>query len=161
MNRPTILDLFQQSLDLTKQLLADVPDERWAEQPHGLPNHPAWTVAHLCTGLGLLIHLLGGESLTPADWPDRYGPGTQPTADLAAYPPREELLSVLERSHARVAELLPGVPEERFADPPPEPLRAFAPTLGHIVTYLLLCHGPTHNGQLTAWGRVSGYQAIT
>ena len=161
MTRQTLLDQFQQSLEMTEASVADVADERWAEQPRGLANHPAWTVGHLCVALGFLIGILGGESPVPGDWGAKHGTGTQPMGERDHYAAGDELMGMLRMCHARVEALVRGADEATFAALPPESIRAFTPTVGHITAYMLLSHGAAHNAQLGQWRRLAGFEPIS
>src|SRR5438045_353633 len=83
-------------------LVDDLPDERMAEQPGGIVNHPAWQLGHLAFVLDRLIGMLGGAA-TLESWKDIYGPGTEPRSDRAAYAAKAELICVLDERRAELA----------------------------------------------------------
>ncbi len=140
-----------------EQLLADVPDERWAEQPAGIRNHPAWTVGHLCVGHNLVLSMLGGEGAAPAEWAETMDYGTMPVGDRAAYPDGSTLLDAYRQGHdALVAAVESTTAGALAAEMPIEAYRSFFPTIGHVVSYFLLTHEPTHFGQVVAWKRAAG-----
>ena len=144
----------QQQLE---QTLADVPDERWAEQPAGIRNHPAWTVGHLCCGQNLLLTMLGEKPTSPASWNETMDYGTTPVADRAAYPDSATLLEHYAKGHQAIASAVQNASPETFAaQTPMEALRDFFPTVGHVASYMLLVHEATHFGQLLPWKRAAG-----
>src|SRR4051812_35091605 len=51
-----------------RTLVADVADERMAEQPLPGVNHPAWILGHLAFSADRARWLLGGEKEMPAAW---------------------------------------------------------------------------------------------
>jgi hypothetical protein len=156
MNNEILLKYFADTLASIEQLLADVPAERLAEQPAGLPNHPAWTLAHLCVGHGFALSMLGQPPLCPEAWQANTGPGSKPAADRAQYPDKAEALAVLRQQHAALTAAVRAAKPEAFDAPTPERVRPFAPTVGHVVAYMLACHENNHLGQLQAWKRAAG-----
>ena len=152
-----ILGLYASTLKDTEELVKDIDDARFAEQPAGIRNHPAWTLGHLVvSGNFILIQL----DEPPIQLPESYGklfpPGTQPTADRSVYPSKQELLTHLRAVHAAVANAVPRKHEAYFDKPTPEKFRAFVPTRGQLILYLLASHEPGHLGQLIAWRRAAG-----
>jgi uncharacterized damage-inducible protein DinB len=155
------LGLFASSLKDAIDAVADIDDARLSEQPGGLVNHPAWTLGHLCSAAGFILFLL--EEADPASTPQmhpnylaKFGPGSTPTADRSHYPAKAELLESLASLHARVDAAVRAKHETYFPKPSPEKFRAFAPTVGRIVMYLLATHEPYHLGQLSQWKRAAG-----
>ncbi len=62
-----MLYLWNSNHHYAHQLLDAIPEEKMADQPAGLPNHPAWTLAHLSIAANyMLIPALGGK---PIDLP--------------------------------------------------------------------------------------------
>ena len=156
MNPVTLLDLFADSLRFLREALADIPDARAAEQRAGAVNHPAWTMMHVCVANDFLLHLLGHERLCPADWAALAAPGSTPRPDRAAYPPLAAMLDVLTRQHERIDAAVRAAGPEVFAADPPESIRAFAPTIGHMAAYMLVAHENYHLAQIAVWKRVVG-----
>lgn len=78
----------------------DVPESRMTEQPGTLINHPAWTLSHLNAYAGSLLSVLDDPSVPPAMADaemERYGYGTTPANDRAAYATKRELLDRFSR----------------------------------------------------------------
>ncbi len=154
MNREIALHFFAASLHDLEKLLKDVPEARWAEQPAGVRNHPAWTLGHLCCGHHHTLSILGQEPACPASWLTTMDMGTSPVADPSVYPSADELWSVHRSGHQRVAKAVRSASDETLSSVfPIEAWRSFVPTIGHLVAYMLLSHEPTHHGQLVAWKR--------
>lgn len=152
-----VLALFAASLKDVEDAVKTLPDERMAEQPYGVRNHPAWTVGHLVVSADYIARLLGEATAdVPAGYPVLFRPGTTPMADRSAYPSRDELLSRLRAVHAAADAAVRHSYVARAGDPPPEELRGFAPTVGRIVTFLLAAHEPYHVGQLMVWRKAAG-----
>ncbi len=160
---PTIeilLNIFSGTLTHIGEAVSDIPESRMAEQPLGLANHPAWTLSHLCAAAGLILTLLdeAGDDVAAAEF-ERFGPGSVPLSDPALYIAKPEALAKLADRHAHAARAVRAKHAEHFHRLPPEKLRAFAPTIGRIVVYLLAAHESYHLGQLMQWRRAAGIGA--
>jgi hypothetical protein len=137
----------------------DVPDSRMIEQPGTIVNHPAWTLSHLNAYSGMLLSLLDDPSV-PAAMADaemeRYGYGTTPVVDLAAYATKRELLEQFKARNARIAAVVAERHADYFPRASPAKFRAYSPTIGQIAITLLVAHPPHHLGQLKQWRRAVG-----
>ena len=51
-----------------RSLVKDLTDEQMVAQPHGVVNHPAWTLKHLASSANYVAKTLGLESTFPPDW---------------------------------------------------------------------------------------------
>lgn len=139
-----------------QMMLADIADERMAEQPLPGVNHPAWIVGHLAYSADGVLVLLGGEKPPQGKW-NLYEPGSKPTTARNDYPPKEELLALWEQGFARAREAAAGATAEQIAGPNPNPmLREALPTVEDAVTFLLTAHLGAHLGQLATWRRMIG-----
>ncbi len=144
------------------QLLEAIPEEKMADQPAGLPNHPAWTIAHLSiSGNYLLIPALGGKPLDLPGWDQKYGYGSKPSNDRSLYPAKTELLHVYDEVHRIVAD---GI-QNSFDNivgvvTPDEGMRSYFPTLDKMVAYMTSIHEANHLGQLSDWRRAMGMKSV-
>ena len=152
--RNAILTLFTHTLDQCRTLVADVPDDRFAEMPHANAKHPGWVLGHLACASGYAAAILKGEEHmegVPEAWAASCM-SAGPTASRGAYGSKDELLSHLERTHALAAERFLAAPERALAEPfPKEEYRPFWPTVGDSMAYLLAHHEGYHLGQLSMW----------
>lgn len=157
---PTIqvmLDVFGNHLTWLVEAVADIPDSRFAEQPQGVRNHPAWTLSHLSSVLGFLLKLLDESEGASTDEEDKqYGGGSIPTTDRSQYLSKDALLNTLRHRHELVESAVRAKHRDYFARETPEALRAFAPTIGRIAFFLLASHESYHLGQLMQWRRAAG-----
>lgn len=136
----------------------DVPESRMTEQPGPIVNHPAWTLSHLNAYAGSLLSMLEDPSVPTADGElERYGYGTTPVADRAAYLTKRELLDRFSERSARLAAVVAASHADHFPRPSPERFHPYAPTIGHIAITLLVAHPPHHLGQLKQWRRAAGF----
>lgn len=153
-----VLNSYRLTLEYLHRLVADLPDERLARQPHGVVNHPAWIIGHLTHSCEAIAGELGLSSWLPDDWSRQFGTGSVPTADRSAYPAKAELLAALSDAQARVSDRLVVLGEAGMEVPlPDERYRAIFPTVGHAVVHILGGHAAMHEGQVSAWRRAAGY----
>ena len=130
------------------------------EQPHGVVNHPAWSLGHLAVASGHLGQQLGLPSDLPAGWEDPFKTGGIPSPDKGRFPGKDDILRVLAEQHARVAQSLSDVDPAVLARPHPnEKRRAHFPTVGDFVIFLMTAHEMDHLGQIAAWRRAMGIGA--
>ncbi len=158
---PSVLHNYAFNLSYTQMLYGDLPDERMAEQPSGIVNHPAWTLGHLVTGSAFAVRLCGGEPELPEGWMEKFGRGSTPVDDRAAYPSKAVLLGGLEALHEQVSTALADVDPALFGQPlPDEEFAQIMPTIGDGLTFILVAHEATHLGQVCAWRRAIGLPSV-
>lgn len=160
-DRETILAAFRFTLIYAEKLAADLADEELARLPHAGMNHAAWVLGHVALGSDLVALLLGQPTLTDKVWMARFGPGSTPVSDRAEYPSKDELLATMRRTHARAIELLAQATAEQLDSP--NPTQFFPtefPTVGALITHLMTTHAALHLGQLSAWRRALGKDAV-
>jgi hypothetical protein len=141
------------------EAVEDIPDSRMTEQPGTIVNHPAWTLSHLNAYAGLLLSMLDDPSVRGATADaemERFGYGTTPVPDRAAYATKRELLDRFRERTARVAAVVAEKHSDYFPRPSPEKFHPYSPTIGHIAITLLVTHPPHHLGQLRQWRRAAG-----
>ncbi len=139
----------------------DVPDERLAEQPAGVVNHAAWTLGHLVWGCHQDLVELGGVSDLPESWTTLFGTGSTPQAEREVYPDRETLVASLHGARAAlVAALERAGPDGMERAVSVEMIRPYLPTVGHLVTQIVVAHTAYHVGQLSIWRRAMGFGGV-
>lgn len=152
-----LLDVFSDHLNWLEEAVRDIPDARFAEQPNGVRNHPAWTLSHLNSSIGFLLKLLGETQGASSDVEDKqYGNGSIPSTDRLQYLSKVELLQTLKHRHEIVDAAVRSKHEAYFEREAPETLREFSPTIGRIAVFLLSSHESYHLGQLMQWRRAAG-----
>jgi hypothetical protein len=141
------------------EAVEDVPESRMAEQPGTIVNHPAWTLSHLNAYTGVLLSMLDDPSVSPptADAEmERFGYGTTPVPDRAAYATKRELLDRFKGRNTRLAAVVAEKHADYFRKPSPEKFHPHSPTIGLIAITLLVAHPPHHLGQIRQWRRAAG-----
>ena len=150
------------NLGYAKRLVRDLSDDQMCAQPHGLVNHPAWSLGHLAVASAHLGKELGASYDLPAGWEDTFKTGGIPSPDKRLFPGKDDLLRVLAEHHAGVAQRLPDVDPAMLARPHPhEKRRAHFPTVGDFAIFLMTAHEMDHLGQIAAWRRAMGLGAAT
>lgn len=153
----TILNIHAMIARFLADAVEDVPESRMTEQPGSIVNHPAWTLSHLNAYAATLLTMFDDPAAPDADAEmERYGYGTTPVRDPAAYATKQALLAQFRDRNARLAALVATKHADYFPLPAPAKFQPHAPTLGHITSTLLVAHPPHHLGQLRQWRRAAG-----
>lgn len=155
-----ILDIHAMINGFLIQAVEDIPDARMTEQPGTIVNHPAWTISHLNAYSGVLLTMLDDPSVPATDAEmHRFGHGTTPVPDPAAYATKRELLDQFKDRAARLAAIVAAKHVDYFPRRSPDKFHPYSPTIGHIAITLLVAHPPHHLGQLRQWRRAAGIAA--
>jgi hypothetical protein len=151
---PEILASYALNLNKVREIVKDLSCAEMVAQPVGAPNHAAWTIGHLVYSAERIGGELGLEPWLPEDWAKRFGTGSAPVGDPAAYPDKESLLGSLDDAQKRLTERLRAMTDEDMNQPLPDVRhRKTFPTLGHAVLHILSSHSAFHVGQLAVWSR--------
>ena len=152
-----VLHVYKMNLGYAKRLVADMSADQMCEQPHGLVNHPAWSLGHLALATDHVGQALGLSSDLPAGWADTYKAGATPSPDKGLYPSKDDLVRVMEQQHARVAQALSAADPASLAQPlSNEKMRAHFPPVGDFAGFVMTAHEMDHLGQIAAWRRAMG-----
>jgi hypothetical protein len=152
-----VLHVHSLNLGFAKRLVSDLSDEQMCAQPHGVVNHPAWSLGHLVVAADYLATLLGLSSEIPAGWTDTFKTGGTPSPDRTLFPEKNEILRVLDRQHTRLAQALADAdPAVLARQHPHERHRSHFPTVGDFAIFLMTAHEMDHLGQIAAWRRAMG-----
>lgn len=146
-----------------RALTADLEDARLAEQPFPGMNHPAWTLGHLAIGTGYAVRLLGQTPSCPSEWFSAFGPGSSVKPERAMYPSKDDLIGAIEAGHRELLAALPTADLARMKEPHKvtfDLIRTHLPTVGDLITHLVISHPMAHLGQLTMWRRLIGLPHI-
>lgn len=144
-------------LGYLRMLLADVPDERLAEQPVPGVNPPAWILGHLAFSADRGRWLLGLEPECPADWPSTFGPGSKPLGSRGDYPTLDVLLKAVEDGFEHLRDQVVSATADQLAQPNPHPrMNDALPMVQDGLDFLLTGHLGVHLGQLATWRRMIG-----
>lgn len=146
----------------TLTLVEDLSEAQLCCQSRPGENHPAWILGHLLLGDAYLLFLLGVQEL-PTDFAEllvKYGPGTPSLPAPEHYSDKATLVERLSRTNTLRLEAIRLMKAEDFARPVPDEVLAQAqPTIGHHLLALVF-HEGQHGGQLAAWRKAQGLDAI-
>lgn len=161
-----LLFTYRFNLDRGQTLVRDLSAEQMVRQPHGVVNHPAWTLGHLAQASNQLAVALGLESTFPAAWKEAFRTGATPNSDVAAYPAKDALLAEFAAQHERVSNVFeaaePTALDATLArEHPNERTRQRFPTVGDYAIFLITSHEGSHLGQIAAWRRAMGLGSAT
>lgn len=160
-DRETILAAFRFTQSYAEKLAADINEDEMARLPQRGMNHAAWLLGHVALGADFVALLLGQSMVTEETWMATFGPGSTPTDDRAKYPSKDQLLATMRATHDRAIKLLSQATQAQLDAPNqtkffPEEF----PTVGALITHLMTTHAALHLGQLSAWRRSMGKNAV-
>lgn len=152
-----MLHAYDLQLNIAKRLVSDIPDDQMCAQPNGLVNHPTWSLGHLVMSANGVGKMIGIEPTAPEGWGELFKAGGTPSGDRAGYPSKAELLAELGKVHESWKAALPSVDAAALdAEHPDEKTRAYFPTVGAMVAFIMTSHEMDHLGQVAAWRRAVG-----
>ena len=155
-----VLHVYAMNLRFAGRLVADLSDDQMCAQPHGVVNHPAWSLGHLAVAADHLGTVMGLSSALPAGWSDTFKTGGTPSADATAFPRKDEILAVMVQQHARIAQAVSDADPAALTQPHPnDKSRGHFPTVGDYAVFLMTAHEMDHLGQIAAWRRAMGLAA--
>ena len=157
-----VLHSFAYALDYLREQLEGFTPAQMVAQPNGIANHPAWVVGHLAFTCQMLGEVIGVPPWLPAGWEKRFGPGSVPVADVAAYETKEQALAILTDAQSRITRGVKALDDAQLDQPFPDPSYLYVfPTVRHALTQVLVGHTSMHVGQLTVWRRAMALPAMS
>jgi uncharacterized damage-inducible protein DinB len=145
----------------SERLLADFKSpEQWVFQVHPSCNHALWFVGHMAQSDNFFLSLVApGREIDLPDFQAKFGMGSQPQADPAAYPSAESLLRVMRERREAFLQALSTMDDDDLARKLPAGTPDFLSDVGSVYE-LAIWHEGQHNGQLTVARRALGYQPL-
>src|SRR3954453_4127212 len=107
------------NLGFATRMVKDLSDDQMCAQPHGVVNHPAWSLGHLAVAADHLGKVMGLSSELPAGWTDIFKTGGAPAGDKTLLPAKEEILGVMAQQHARIVDAVSKADATALAQPHP------------------------------------------
>jgi uncharacterized damage-inducible protein DinB len=146
---------------MTERLLADFQSpEQWVHQVHPNCNHALWFAGHMATTDNFLLSLVAPErAKLPDGFQAKFGVGSQPTNDPAAYPPSESVLATMRERRSALLNTLEEFSDEELSRKTPAGAPEFLPDFGSVFE-LAVWHEGLHAGQLTVVRRALGYPPV-
>jgi uncharacterized damage-inducible protein DinB len=145
----------------SERLLADFKTpEEWTYQVHPACNHALWFAGHMATSDNFFLSLVAPEKVVPLpDFQAKFGMGSQPTSDPAAYPPAAPVLESMRERRRTLLEVLAGMNDEALAKKTPPGAPDFLPDIGSVFE-MAIWHEGQHSGQLTVARRALGHKPL-
>lgn len=154
-----VMFVYDFNLRHARHLVSDLTPEQCVVQPGNLRNHVAWTIGHLALASEVVALEFDAEPIFPEAWMPRFMPGAEIVGGVDAWPSMAELLSQLERSHERLAALIPTLSAEALAAPTRmEMVQYKFAEVGRFATYVMTAHEGLHLGQIADVRRALGLQ---
>lgn len=146
----------------TARLVEDMRDAPLTQPTSQGGNHPLWVLGHLAVIEGAIPQILFGEKNPVEHWMPLFGSGTQPTADVGAYPPFDEVLTTFRGLRAKTLKLLDEIGDAGLDRVPKEIPPGFEDamrTFGQTFLVVTL-HQMVHYGQIADARRVAGRKPL-
>ncbi|RMF79602.1 MAG: DinB family protein [Planctomycetota bacterium] len=131
------------------RLAEDIPAESRTHQPVPGANHLMWVLGHLATTDDYFLSKLSGRPQKfDEEWLAKFWMGSTPRADVADYPPYQQLVDIAKERRAALTDYLRSLSDEQLAAAMPEGIASFAPSVAALPA-CLAAHEGLHSGQLT------------
>jgi uncharacterized damage-inducible protein DinB len=145
----------------SERLLADFrTPQQWTFQVHPTCNHALWFVGHMATSDNFFLSLVAPEKARQLpDYQARFGMGSQPTSDPAAYPSPESVQDVMRERREVLLSVLDRMNEEDLARKTPDGAPEFLPDVASVFE-LAVWHEGQHSGQLSIARRALGHKPL-
>ncbi len=152
----------RQQLRLVTMLAQDFDEAHYTQAVAGAKNPPAFILCHLCVSTDFLLSRMGKPTYCPANWRENFGPTCKPENVKIPYPPKAEVLAILEKAMLAAGAAATEVTPEFAAQPHNIPFLAGSPivTNGDFITLLLASHPALHGGQLSVMRRQLGFPPL-
>lgn len=151
-----IADATAGNLEMLKMLLADFSDAEMVVRPCPGANHAIWQLGHLIGSETFMVGACGGKVVElPAGFNEKYGKEGAKKDDPKSFGTKAELLELFGRVRGATVSWIRSLTEADLNRPAPEAMRAFFPTVGHLVL-LLTGHVNMHAGQVQVLRRKLG-----
>ncbi len=144
------------SRNSTLKMVADIPADKFCDQPVPGANHAMWVLGHLANTDNWFASTLGNrESVIDESWGKMFGMKTTPASDPSGYPSIEDINAGLDRARQSLLKALESMDEQQLLAPLTEGMEAFAPNIAGAMS-TLAWHEGLHAGQLSALRRSLG-----
>jgi hypothetical protein len=147
-----------------QMLVADIPAEKFAHQPHPQMNHPAFCMGHLAIYPDNALKLVGREDLARPEpiFDELFAAGVECVADPAGCPSKDVIVDRYVERHEALAAALEEVGDAVLLQENPAEgrFKAMCPTIGAALNFYANNHHMMHLGQVSAWRRAMGLGGV-
>ncbi len=143
--------------EVTTMILNDLTDDELMIRPVPGANHIAWQLGHLISSEHRMLSAMAGTDMPalPDGFADRHNADASKSDDRSKFETKEKYLDLYETVRAATLVALDRVTTEQLDQPAPEFIRAFSPTVGHMLG-LQAAHELMHVGQYSVVRRKLG-----
>ncbi len=158
-------DLIRQSIATAdfvwNAYIGDLTDEELLHRPVEGANHINWQLGHLIVAENMLANMAMPDSMPalPDGFSEKYGKETASSDDPAGFETKEKLLEVQQQQRQGLLQLLDRLSDEELAQPAPEQMRSFFPTVAGLLMSAD-SHWMMHAGQWAVTRRSLGKPAL-
>ena len=145
----------------SERLLADFKTpQQWTFQVHPACNHALWFAGHMAASDNFFLSLVAPDKARQLpDFQVKFGMGSQPTNDPAAYPEPESVLAAMRERRQTLMEVLDRFSDDDLGKKTPSGTPEFLPDVGSVFE-MAVWHEGQHSGQLTVARRALGYAPL-
>jgi uncharacterized damage-inducible protein DinB len=159
--RDDLLTAAAVNVDYARRLVADIPEDKMAQQPAEGMNHAAWVLGHLAYVFDSMIAVWGQKPSMSPEWKTLFNVPSKPMPERDKYPSKAELWDAYQQAYQRIVDVVRSASDEDLAREFPNPkLRTSLPTVGVAMVHILTSHQGQHLGQLSAWRRAQGLPGV-
>jgi hypothetical protein len=145
---------------VTGTYVQDLTDADLMLRPVPGMNHIAWQLGHLIVSTHHMLSGIGQPAPElPAGFAEAHGKETATCDDPAKFATKEVYLGLAAKFKDAALAAIETIPESKFDDPSPEPMREYCPTISSVLS-LLGTHWMMHSGQFVAVRRKLGKPAV-
>jgi uncharacterized damage-inducible protein DinB len=145
----------------TKDMLSNIDQAHWFQQPSEGVTHVAWQVGHLAVAqFSLALNRVRGEradddELISREFRKLFGKGSTPVPDPAVNPTSEEIRAVFDRVHQHILDESSDWTEALLSEPTGEPPHPMFKTKEEAIRWSIQ-HEFIHAGQIGLLRRLLG-----
>lgn len=152
----------EQSRNWLLTLVTDMKDAPLAFPTSKGGNHPLWVLGHVALSEeSMLAGFVLGEPSRKPEWEKLFGMGSEPCADVSAYPSFESVLAEYARIREHTLQVLSGFTDADLGKPSKAPahLQSMFGTVAHCFSMIAL-HTTYHAGQVADARRALGRKPL-
>ena len=156
-----IKTLLQVSRSTSEKMLADfkTPKE-WTFQVHPDANHALWFAGHMASTDNFFLSWFAPEkSQDLPGYKEKFGMGSKPVCDPAAYPPAADVLAVMRERRQTLLALLDRLSDADLEKPKPKGGPEFMSDVGSVFEFIPW-HEGLHTGQISIARRALGHSPL-
>ncbi|HEY1921949.1 MAG TPA: DinB family protein [Tepidisphaeraceae bacterium] len=144
-----------QTRGMLDMFLKDFSDAEMLFRPAKTANHATWQMGHLVNSVRNMVSACDPSVAFPFEDDARFGKSKASIDDPAFFPKKAELLGRFDQAMDIAAAWIAKLSDAQLAQPTPERMHAFAPTVANLAI-LLASHPFLHLGQFTVMRRALG-----